>query len=265
MKNVSCFQIFKTLLFVFVVTGFQSCSKDAEMDLNSEGSELSKVELRTILETDAYTGLMDEVLMDLIEKNGPGTAKFADENCYEITYTDSGFRAEFGNCVLNTTENVNGVLEVTYAESAQNTSFTVTYTNFFVGAAQLSGTRTIGIRQSGDTRIDLAVQSDMTVVLPEGTVLTEKGSKVLQIQLGNSLGDTTYALSGSWTVSDGTATYEVDIRESLEGNLACPYAVRGLMDIEKNGLEIGVDFGDGTCDNEVILVYPNGARDILEL
>lgn len=265
MKNISFFQIFKTLLVVFVFTGFQSCSKDAEMDLMSDGSELSQIELQTILEADAYTGLMDEVLIDLIEKNGPTPAKIADENCYQITYTESGFRAEFGNCVLNTTENVNGVLEVTYYENAGTTSFTVVYTSFFVGAAELNGTRTIGVSQSGGTQIDLAVQSDMTVVLPEGTVLTEKGSKVLQIQLGNSLGDTTYALSGSWTVSDGATTYEVDIRESLEGNLTCPYAVRGLMDIEKNGLEIGVDFGDGTCDNEVTLVYPNGAREILEL
>ena len=265
MKSISSYQIFKSLFLVLVFTGFQSCSKDAEMDLMSDGAELTQFELRTILEADAYTGLMDEVLMDLIEKNGPTAAKIADQDCYEISYTESGFRAEFGNCVLNTTENVNGVLEVTYSESVGNTSFSVNYTGFFVGAVELSGTRTIEISHSGETNIDLVVQSDMTVKLPEGTVLTEKGSKALQIQLGTSLESTIYNLSGSWTVSDGSATYIVDIREPLEGNLACPYAVTGLMDIEKNGLEIGVDFGDGACDNEVTLAYPNGAREILEL
>ena len=235
------------------------------MDLMSDGAELTQTELRTILEADAYTGLMDEVVMDLIEKNGSTPAKIADEDCYQINYTESGFRAEFGNCVLNTTENVNGVLEVTYTESMGNTSFSVNYSGFFVGAVELSGTRIIEISPSGETHIDLVVQSDMTVVLSEGTILTEKGTKALQIRLGNSLGDTSYYFSGNWTVSDGFATYVVDIREPLEGNLGCPYAVSGLMDIEKNGLEIAVDFGDGACDNEVTLVYPNGAREILEL
>jgi hypothetical protein len=208
---------------------------------------------------------MDKVLMALFEKNGSTPAKIADEDCYEINYTESGFRAEFGNCVLNTTENVNGVLEVTYSESMGNSSYSVKYTSFFIGAVELSGTRTIEISPSGEAHIDLVIQSDMTVVLPEGTVLTEKGTKALQIQLGTTLGSTTYDMSGNWTVSDGFATYAVDIREPLEGNLGCPYAVSGLMDIEKNGLEIGVDFGDGACDNEVTLVYPNGTREILEL
>jgi len=265
MKNISSYQVFKTMFLVFVFTGFQSCSKDAEMDLMSDGAELTQTELRTILEADAYTGLMDEVVMDLIEKNGATPAKIANEDCYEINYTESGFRAEFGNCLLNTTENINGVLEVTYSESVGNTTFSVNYNGFFIGAAELIGTRIIEIRQSGETNIDLVVQSDMTVVLPEGTVLTEKGTKILQIKLGNTLGDTTYGLSGSWTVSDASATYVVDIREPLEGNLVCPYAVTGLMDIQKNGLEIGVDFGDGACDNEVTLVYPNGNQEVVEL
>lgn len=265
MKNVSSYQVFKTLLLVFVFTGFQSCSKDAEMDLMSDGAELTQTELRTILEADSYTGLMDEVVMDLIEKNGATPAKIADEDCYEINYTESGFRAEFGNCVLNTTENVNGVLDVTFSESLGNTSFTVNYSGFFVGAVELSGTRIIEISHSGETNIDLVVQSDMTVVLPEGTVLTEKGTKALQIKLGNTLESSSFGLTGNWTVSNGFATYAVDIREPLLGNLGCSYAVTGLMNIEKNGLEIGVSFGDGACDNEVTLIYPNGAREILEL
>lgn len=265
MKSISSYLIFKALFLVFVFTGFQSCSKDAEMDLMSDSAELSQTELKTILEADSYTGVMDQVLMDLIEKNGTTPAKITDEDCYQITYTEFGFRVEFGNCVLNSTENINGVLEVSYSESDGNTTYSVVYNRFFVGAVELSGTRIIEIGQSGETNIDFVVQSDMTVKLPEGTVLTESGTKVLQIQLGTSIGSTTYDLSGSWTVSDGTTTYIVDIREPLKGNLSCPYAVTGLMDIEKNGLEISVDFGNGACDNEVTLLYPNGAKEILEL
>lgn len=265
MKNDSFFQIFKALLLVIVLTGFQSCSKDAEMDLMSDGDELSQSELRTILEADTFTGIMDEVLMDLIEKNGSIAAKITDEDCYQISYTEFGFRVEFGNCVLNSTENINGVLEVTYSESEGDTTYSVVYNKFFIGTVELSGMRIIGIGQSGETNIDLVVHSDMTVILPEGTVLTESGTKVLQIQPGATLRSTTYQLSGSWIVSDGPTTYDVDIREPLIGNLACPYATSGMMDIEKNSIKIDVDFGHGECDNEVILTYSNGARKTLEL
>ena len=58
MKSISSYLIFKALFLVFVFTGFQSCSKDAEMDLMSDSAELSQTELKTILEADSYTCLL---------------------------------------------------------------------------------------------------------------------------------------------------------------------------------------------------------------
>lgn len=235
------------------------------MNLGTEESALSQNELKTILEADQYTGALDEVLLDLIEKSAGISAKFEDDNCYQITYTDSGFRVVFGNCILNSTENVNGELEVIYTAGTGSTSFTATYTDFFVGAIQLNGNRAVDISQSEGANIVLEVRSDMTVVLENGTVLTEKGSKALEIDLGASLSGATYSLIGDWTVSDGDTVYGVTISQPLIGNLQCEYVVSGLMDIDKNGLNIGVDFGDGTCDNLVTLIYPDGSNVSFEL
>jgi hypothetical protein len=87
----------------------------------------------------------------------------------------------------------------------------------------------------------------------------------LEINLGESLGSTTYSLMGEWTVSDADTVYSISVTQPLMGNLKCEYVVSGLMDIDKNGLGIVVDFGDGTCDNQVTLIYPNGESESLEL
>lgn len=265
MKHFSSFRIFNFVLFLALLGGIQSCSKDAEKDLMAENSQLSQTELSTILEADQWTGVLDEVLLDLYEKNTAAAAKFADDNCYEITYTETGFRVVFDNCILNTTDAVNGVLEVTYASNPEVTSFTVSYSEFFVGTVQLNGIRTITVSQEGDRSLLLSVSSEMTVVFEDGTTLTENGIKNLEFQFGESLGETSYSITGDWTVTNGNTIYSVSATEPLNGTLLCEYLVSGLMDIDKNGLELRVDFGDGSCDNLVTIIYPSGATEEIEL
>lgn len=265
MKHTSIYRILKIFFLSISFLGIYSCSKDADNDLMAANTELSQTELTTILEADQWTGAMDEVILDLFEKNTAVAAKFADESCYEISYTETGFRAVFGNCVLNTTDQVNGILEVTFTSSTDVTSFTATYTDFFVGMIQLNGSRSFTIGQSGDTNLVLAVESDMSVLLEDGTTLSESGIKYLEFQFGASLGETSYTLGGEWTVTRGDTVYIVSASQPLAGNLQCEFLVSGLMDVSKNGLEIGVDFGDGNCDNLVTLTYPNGATEEVAL
>lgn len=265
MKHTSIFQILKVVVLTAFLSGAQSCSKDAENDLMAANSQLSQTELTTILEADQWTGALDEILLDLIEKNEGISAKFTDENCYEISYTDTGFRAVFGNCFLNATDKVSGVLEVTYSTNQEVTSFAANYSDFYVGSVQVNGNRNFTISQSQGINLILTVESEMTVVLEDGTTLMEKGIKNIEFLFGESLIETSYQLTGEWTVTKGDMRYSVSTTQPLLGNLQCQFLVSGLMDINKNGLEIGVDFGDGSCDSQVTLIYPNGSTEELEL
>ncbi len=265
MKRPFVFSILKVLAVAAALFQFQSCSKDAENDFTAIDDPLSASELRTVIQADQWTGAMDEVLLDLFEKHTGPAAKLSDEGCYDITYTDSGFRAVFGNCVLNATDKVNGILEVVYTAGPEAPSFTATFTDFFVGAIQLTGKRTLTVEEAGASDLRFLVQSEMTVLLEDGTLLAEKGSKSLEVRIGATLEDTTYALSGSWTVSAEGTTYGVSTEEPLSGNLQCRWATSGLLALIKNGLEVRVDFGDGSCDNQVTLIYPNGATQEREL
>ena len=38
-----------------------------------------------------------------------------------------------------------------------------------------------------------------------------------------------------------------------------------LMDVSKNGLAMSVDFGDGTCDSEIAVIYPDGYTEQINL
>ena len=263
MKRVPEFK--RALIFLMALTlfGIQSCSKDAERLDTPEEARLSQADLQTLMETDQYTGAVDDILAELFQNGNGASGKFADDSCYQATYTETGFTVVFGNCVLNQTDEINGTLEVVY--NTGTASFTATYTGFFVGAAEVNGTRTFTLSESGQNGFSFSVESQMTVALADGRVIQESGVRTLDFQFGETLSEITFGISGSWEVSVDGTTYAVSVSSPLSGNLGCAYLVEGIMDISKNGLQVSVDFGDGSCDNTVTVIYPNGATEEVSL
>jgi hypothetical protein len=251
-----------TLVFLLGIAQvlLQSCSKDAESQDLAQEVQLETAELKTIMETDQWTGAADEILTVLFQKSSNSDGKFADEACYEATYTDTGYSVVFGNCLLNGTDNVNGTLEVTYgAGEAGTRSFTAVYNSFFVGNAELNGTRTYSLSEPGEIGFKFSVVSDMKVALSGEEIILENGSKEIEFQFGDTLLDATFQITGSWMVEADGNTYSVTVKEPLAGSIGCPYLTSGQMDVIKNGFGITVDFGDGSCDSLITLIYPSGA------
>ncbi|MDX1332465.1 MAG: hypothetical protein R3252_05485 [Robiginitalea sp.] len=264
-KNASNLRTALLGILALAVFGLQSCSNDAEQAAIPEEAQLSQTELQTIMETEEWTGAVDDVLTELFQNQTAASGKFADDSCYQASYSETGFTVVFGNCVLNQTENVNGTLEVVYNTDVSAASFTATYKGFFVGQAELNGSRTFTLTESGETGFDFSVQSDMTVRLGDGRTIQESGTRTLSFQFGETLADIRFSITGSWELSVDDTVYLVTVSSPVTGNLGCGYLVSGVMDISKNGLQVSVDFGDGSCDNAVTVIYPNGATEELEL
>lgn len=252
-------------ILALAVFGIQSCSNDAERLEIPREAQLSQTELQTIMETGEWTGAVDEILTDLFQKGNGASGKFADDSCYQASYTETGFTVVFANCVLNQTDNINGTLEVVYNKEAGAAAFTATYKGFFVGLAEVNGTRSFTLTESGETGFDFAVQSDMTVSLSDGRTLQESGTRILSFQLGETLADISFNIRGKWVLSVDETEYAVSVSSPVTGNFSCGYLVSGVMDISKNGLQVRVDFGDGSCDDLVTVIYPNGASEELAL
>ena len=265
MKSVFNLKIALVQILTLAVFGLQSCSNDAERVEIPQEAQLSQVELQTIMGTEEWTGAVDDILADLFQNGNSTSGKFTDESCYQASYTDTGFTVVFGNCVLNQTDNVNGTVEVVYNTDAGAASFTATYKGFFVGLAEVSGTRTFTLTESGVNSFDFSVQSDMTVSLSDGRTIQESGSRTLSFQLGETLADISFSISGKWELSVDDTVYAVSVSSPVSGNLSCGYLVSGVMDVSKNGLQVSVDFGDGSCNDVVTVIYPNGATEELTL
>ena len=255
---------FNPLIFLFALGLFvTSCSEDQDNPLN--GEEFTQAELRTILEADEVSASADSVLADLYASGNAQSGRNAPD-CYEVTYTETGFTAVFNNCVLNGTDNANGTVTVVYDTEPGTAAFTATYVDFYVGDVKLNGTRSFTIiGDSTQNSISFSVTSEMTAEFADGTIISENGSRVFTLTLGDSLETSTYSISGSWELQVDDDVYAVTITSALEGNLSCGYLTTGTMEVSKNGLQVTVDFGDGSCDNIATIIYPNGATEDVTL
>ncbi len=243
------------LLFGTIAVFAFSCSKDNEVAGNQE---LTQTELKSILETDDVARIADNALAEIYNGNGQSGKSAKVSDCYVAEYSETGFTATFNNCVLNGTENVNGTLNVVYATAEGEATYTATFVDFYVGTIKINGTRAYTIvSDNAQGSITLSVASNLVVTMEDESVITESGTKTFGIEFGDSLESTTYSIDGDWTVQLDGNTYMVTIGTMLEGNLACGYITSGDMTVDKNGLYVTVDFGDGSCDDKATLTYPN--------
>jgi len=259
MRNKIC-----TIAFLgLALGGFYSCSEDS---MPPEGERLTQAELNTILSIDEIAGIADDAIADLYNGNTAKSPVAKDNECYSAEYLESGFVATFNNCVLNGTDDINGTVTVSYATGEGSATFTATYEDFYVGTTQINGTRTYALASGSDENTgSFTVTSDMSVVFEDGGTISESGSKTLTIGYNETDQVLTMGISGEWTVETDEHTYAVKTIEDLEWNSSCAYLTKGSMLVSKSGLEVTVDFGDGSCDDKATLIYPNGATEVLTL
>lgn len=252
--------IFKSTVLATVLI-LASCSEDEEIMMNENEVQLTETELQTVLETEETISVVDNALVDLYNQEG-NSLKSANE-CYNAEYTDTGFTATFNNCVLNGTDNINGTLSVTYATDNQTMGYAATFSDFYVGDIKINGSRSFVFdAENPEDALSFTVTSDISVELADGSTLSETGTKTLALIFEEGE-DTLWNLSGNWTVMADGNTYV--IAGDVSKQLNCQYWSSGIMEINKNGLALDVDFGDGTCDNKATVIYPNGATDEIDL
>lgn len=268
MKRISSLGKLMAIITCFGMLAI-SCSKDNENPPVAE-QQVTAEDLELILNSEETLGVVDDILADIYasdSKTGKYSVMAAKENdCYVAEYTASGFTVTFEDCVIDGSDLVNGVLEVIYSQSSNEASFTANYADFQVGDVLINGTKSFSMYEDPDSgSVTVSITSDMRAEFANGDVITEVGTKTITVTPGESLETSTVTISGAWSVSMNDHTYSVSSENGVSGNFACEYLVEGEMILNKNGLEVTVDFGDGTCDNKATVIYPNGASEEIEL
>lgn len=260
MKNVR--DTVKNICLMLLVASFAiSCSTDeSEKDNTLDAVALTAQEVQLILESDQLSGATDQILSQLFLNNDAAGKTNLANDCYVAEYSDTGYSVTFNNCVLNGTNNVNGSLVVTYDFDSESASYTVTYNDFYVNEAVLNGTRTILLLgNTVENALSYTVNSDMNLELADGTNISENGERVFGFTIGENVEDIAITLSGSWNLNTGSDVYTISVINELRTKVGCNYVAEGLMGLDKNGLAVTIDFGDGTCDDMATITYPNGA------
>lgn len=256
-------------LFAFV-----SCSEDAEdmslgeeqtEETQNEGSpeeegEFTSAEVRSIIEMDETTNMFDIILSDFYFDNG--AANKGGNDCYDAEYFENGFVVTFNNCVLNETDNINGVLNVSYGVGESSSTFTATFSDFFMGTIKVNGTRSYTLTVTEEETVSFEINSNINLEYEDGSVISESGTKVLAFIFEEGE-DTLWNLQGNWTYQEDGNTYTIGGNVSKQLN--CEYWSQGAMNISVNGLEVDIDFGDGSCDNQAVLTYPDGTTQNITL
>jgi len=253
------------LLSMTLLVGI-NCSKDKDepIDLNQT---VTAVEVRTILNTDDQLSAVDQVVTQLFQNQVSGKSS-AKNDCYTTDYTDTGYSVTFDGCSFEGSDTISGSLTVTYVEGEETTAFTATYTDLMVGDIKINGTRafTLGTISENES-VNFTVVTDMKITLADGSVVEEAGTKNFFFDFDlETIANSALAIDGQWTVTIDGDTYVVSTTSPLRVSLlGCDWAGAGVLNINKNGLSVSVDFGDGTCDSKATITYPDGTVEEISL
>lgn len=259
--------LFKSATKLILLSGLvflvSNCDNDETNPL-VDNQQVSSTEVNTILDTDSISSAADDIITGVFI-NGQ-TAKSAKlEDCHVTEFTDTGFTITFDNCTYEGGKAITGMITIVLSEGQEN-SYTATYTDLIVGEYEINGTRSFVVSGTELSDISLTITSDMTITLEDGSNVEESGVKVLGFILDfNNLENSGATIDGNWTLLNDGNTYIVNITTTLEITGNCEYVGEGIMQLSKNGLEVDVDFGDGTCDDTALLIYPDGTSQEISL
>ncbi len=256
----------KILLLACLLVLAINCSKE-DNDPVVGSQTVSATEVRTILDLDDQSSVVDKVITEIFQ-NTPSGKSAKQNDCYTTEFTNTGYTVTFDNCSFEGSESVNGTIVVTYTEGEESTSFTATYSDLMVGAIKINGTRAFTMNsENAGNNMSFSIVTNMVVTLEDNSVIEETGTKNFTFEIDiNNLQNSGLTISGNWTVKADGNTYVVSTNEPLKINLfGCDYVGEGILSISKNGLVVTVDFGDGTCDSLATVKYPDGTEEEISL
>lgn len=259
------------LSFVFVV----SCNnEETTPDFSSE--DMQDANLDAI--EDSYFDDGDDLITEAFtstDEDVSGGRVNTDERllCATVTRTGSkvegNLRIDFGTGCTGPRGNVRaGAIVVTHQGdwNSVGSSWNVTYENYSINGVELEGTRTVTIVSATDSLVVADVRlTNGKITWPDGRVATREVNRRREHERhpGNHLLDRIIIYGTTNGVLPNGTIITIEILERLIYRRACAaegvfIPVSGVKLIKAGDRELTVDYGDGTCDNVVILTNKNG-------
>lgn len=269
-----------TALSTFLL--FSGCSDDGSLPEIEEIDEATEEAIVDFLNEDLdniVVGSLDELGGDQGEANlGQSFSPFSRRSeCVVVTH-DSNSKTvtiDFGDsCVGVDGVERSGKIIVTYTELRRTAGavFTTTFEDFFVNGHQIEGTRTLtNVTQDPSTERSFNVVIEGgKITFSDGSTRTYEADKTRTWAI-NSSQEVTLTVTGS---SSGTnrnsQEVSMQITEPIVFKLSCRrvgavVAVQGVRELTRDEVTVTLDYGDGTCDNEVTITAPDGTSVVVNV
>jgi hypothetical protein len=256
--------------FIATVMLFVSCEvKDDSNDTNTDVNYSAENTARAAQTDNVVEGTFNIIDNGYVENDG-STSSFNNislfSSCTTITFIPNGDSGtiilDFGeSCQLNNGSVVSGIIRLEYGPFVGGTrTINYTFENYFYNNNGVTGGGEIYrqiANQNGNPQS--TVNESITVSFPNTEVTaTRNGLRITEWIEGIGNGtwtDNVYSITGNWdtTITNGFERTG-EVTEPVIVKLNCLYVVSGRIAITQEGLTGIIDYGDGTCDNEAVLI-----------
>lgn len=262
------------LTLALTLTLLVSCNND-ETTPDFSAEEIEDANLDAI--EDSYFDDGDDLITEAFtatDADLSGGRVNSDERLLCATITRSGSKAEgglrvdFGTGCTDPRGNVRtGAIVVVHQGSwnEAGSKWTVSYEDYSINGIQMEGTRTVTVVSSSDSlTVYEVVLTGGQLTWPDGRVATREVNRRREHERNeNNLLDRLIIYGTAQGTFRNGRGYSIEILERLIYRRACAtegviIPVSGVKLIKHGDRELTVDYGDGTCDNVVILTNKNG-------
>ncbi|MCG2461134.1 hypothetical protein K8352_10280 [Flavobacteriaceae bacterium F89] len=191
-------------------------------------------------------------------------------DCVTITTVVSGNNKEktidFGDgCELPNGNVLSGIVTLNYSKNMDMATKTIDLSmqNFTFNGVALEGSASVERTRSNENGNPQShITASFEGTWPDGGSASFTGNRTREWIEGYGSGfwgDNVFQISGKGTYTGKQGN--VFIKETtvpLRRELSCRFVVSGILDISRNGAVASLDFGDGSCDANGVLTYPDG-------
>lgn len=197
-------------------------------------------------------------------------------DCATVTVSDSAYpkviTIDYGSdCSDHHHHSVSGKITIIVSDSLNHAGAykTVESEGLYIDSAKVelsSSITNLGLNAEGNWLV-LHV-TNQTITLNDSTILTQLSTDTIKWVNGfdtQDKSDDVYYKTGSGTITiNDSLTYSRSITKALLYDRSCEYVLSGTVELYRNGSNVTIDYGDGTCD-KVAAVTTDGTTEEINL
>ena len=246
--------------------------EDLEASAQSDFEQMARIQIDAEMVSEGVSSLLEEIYVseDLsVAQKAEMSKTYMYPECVMISSEMKGnlktLVLDFGEgCSSFTGDQLKGkVISVfTYDLTTASINVKHTYENFYFNGYKVEGLTNVDrIRLNEFGNPEAVIKRDLKITNEDGYSVEAKGNHKREWIEGyatRTFDDDAFMITGNWSIThpDGL-TQTGNIIEPLRKEYACQYVNKGIVEIQRKGKKLILDYGDGECD-DLATIEANG-------